>query len=312
MIVEKEKKFVSAVAYLYRDEEYIEKFCLTLYRVFDDNFDNYEFIFVNDGCGASSISNIKDFVVKNKIPTVAFIHMGVHQGIEFAMNAGVDLAVGDFVYEFDSLCVDYDQQLIIDTFRTALQGFDVVSAVPQGRVRISSRLFYAAFNRFSRSCYNLRTERFRVLSRRAINRVAALSKAILYRKAAYANSGLSIESLTYKPIITERVSSSDAFRSRKETAFNSFVLFTDFAYKVSMTLTILFLTLTFSGVIYTVVKYFGVHKPLEGWTTIMLMISGGFSGVFLILAFMIKYLSVIIELVLKKQKYLIQSVEKIT
>jgi len=142
--------------------------------------------------------------------------------------------------------------------------------------------------------------------------VGAFSKTISYRKAAYASSGLNIKALTYEPIISERVSNSDTFRLRKETAFDSLVIFTDFAYKVSLTLTIMLLALTISGIIYTLVQYFGIHKPLEGWTTLMLMVSGGLSGVFMILAFILKYLSVIIELVLKKQKYLVQAVEKIT
>jgi polyisoprenyl-phosphate glycosyltransferase len=312
VIVEKENKFVSAVAYLYRDEEQVEKFIRILYPVLNDHFAQYEIIFANDGCSAGSMARIKDFVLKNKVPAVSFVHMGFHQGIELAMNAGVDLAVGDFVYEFDSLAVDYNQQLIIDIYQNALQGFDVVSAVPRGRVSFSSRLFYAAFNRFSNSCGSLSTERFRILSRRAINRVGAFSKTISYRKAAYASSGLNIKALTYEPIISERVSNSDTFRLRKETAFDSLVIFTDFAYKVSLTLTIMLLSLTISGIIYTLVQYFGIHKPLEGWTTLMLMVSGGLSGVFMILAFILKYLSVIIELVLKKQKYLVQAVEKIT
>lgn len=312
MIAEKGKMFVSAVAYLYRDEEHVENFIRLLYRILDEHFDNYEIIFVNDGCSDSSIDRIKDFVLQHRIPAVAVVKMGFHQGIELAMNAGVNLAVGDFVYEFDSLAVDYNQQLIIDIFQTALQGFDVVSAVPRGRVSFSSRLFYTAFNRFSRSDHNLNTERFRLLSRRAINRVEALSKTFSYRKAAYANSGLSIKSITFEPVTSERVLSSDVFQSRKDTAFNSLILFTDLAYKISITLTIVLLSLTFSGIVYTLVQYFSIHKPLEGWTTLMLLISGGFSGVFMILAFILKYLSVIIELVLKKQKYLIQSIEKIT
>jgi polyisoprenyl-phosphate glycosyltransferase len=130
----KKNKFVSAVAYLYRDEEQVEKFIRILYPILNEHFDHYEIIFANDGCSADSVARIKDFVLKNKIPAVAFVHMGFHQGIELAMNAGVDLAVGDFVYEFDSLAVDYDQQLIIDIYQNALQGFDVVSAVPRGRI----------------------------------------------------------------------------------------------------------------------------------------------------------------------------------
>uniref|UniRef100_UPI00325FE826 hypothetical protein n=1 Tax=Clostridium sp. NkU-1 TaxID=1095009 RepID=UPI00325FE826 len=44
------------------------------------------------------------------------------------MNAGVDLAIGDFIYEFDNLLVEYDQDLIWKVYQRSLQGYDIVSA----------------------------------------------------------------------------------------------------------------------------------------------------------------------------------------
>ena len=44
------------------------------------------------------------------------------------MNAGVDLAIGDFVFEFDTVCMDYKTELLMQVYRRSLEGFDIVSA----------------------------------------------------------------------------------------------------------------------------------------------------------------------------------------
>ena len=53
-------------------------------------------------------------------------------------------------------------------------------------------------------------------------------------------------------------------------------------------------------------------NPVAGWTTTMLVMSFGFFGLFVILAFVLKYLSVILNMVFVQKQYVIESVQKIT
>lgn len=312
MVTNKEKNFISAVVYVHNNENLVDAFCNSLHSVLDNNFEKFEIIFVNDGCTDNSIKKIKDFASKNKNAVISIINMSIYQGIELAMNAGVDLAIGDFVFEFDSIAVDYEEQKIMEVYYHSLKGHDIVSASPKNSVYVTSKIFYAIFNRFSSAKYSLRTERFRILSRRAINRVQSLSKTISYRKAAYANSGLSIDCLFYKSTLKGKSFDKKNFQTRKETAFDTLIMFTDIAYKITMLLTTMLLIFTLLAGVYTLFIFIGDKKPIEGWTTTMILLSGGFSGVFLILAIIIKYLSILVELVLKKQKYLIKSIEKLS
>jgi dolichol-phosphate mannosyltransferase len=98
---------------------------------------------------------------------------------------------------------------------------------------------------------------------------------------------------------------------RQDTALSSLILFTDIAYKLSMLMTgIMILATVATGIYVIVVNILG--RPVAGFTTMMLVMTGCFFGVFAILAIIIKYLSVILDLVFKKQKYVIGSVEKVT
>ena len=313
IIENKEKNFISAVLYVNNNQEEIITFLIELYGVLNDNFEKFEIICVNDGSTDTSVIKIKEFASKIHNTILSIINMGNYQGVELSMNAGVDLSIGDFIFEFDNLYIDYPIDTIKDIYLHSLKGFDIVSASPKNPKKKSSKLFYSIYNRYSNNSNTLRTESFRILSRRAINRVHSISKTIPYRKALYANSGLKIDTVIYKQIESRNIKYSkqdDEFR--KSIAIDSLILFTDLSYKISLTLTIIMVAFTIFVGGYTIVIYAGNNKPIAGWTTTMLFLSVAFFGVFLVLAIIIKYLSILIDLVFKKQKYLIESIEKIT
>ena len=168
----------------------------------------------------------------------------------------------------------------------------------------SSRLFYRVFNANSRSAYALRTDAFRLVTRRAINRVHASSEHLPYRKAAYAASGLKMTDLTFSGRIVDKGA------GRFALAADSLALYTDAGFKVSVGIALAMLALALAELVYTVAVYATGH-PVAGWTTTMLVLTIGFAGVFAVLAIAVKYLSLLVDLVFKKQKYLIESVEKI-
>lgn len=97
-----------------------------------------------------------------------------------------------------------------------------------------------------------------------------------------------------------------------ELATDSLILFTNTIQKLSLYISMCFLGLTVAIGVYAWVSYFSAHKPVEGWTPLMLFLSLGFFGVFLILTVTLQYLAVILRLVFKKRQYLIESIEKIT
>ena len=313
MINGKEKNFISAVVYVHNHEKQVEAFLPMLYRELSDHFDQFEIICVDDVSTDGSIPAVKAFASKIDSCIVSIVHMSLFQGLELSMNAGVDLAIGDYVFEFDSTLADYDRSLIMRIYKEAQSGFDIVSAAPKGIKRKSSWLFYKIYNKNSKSIYPLRSEAFRILSRRAVNRVHSISKTVPYRKALYANCGLRLNAVFYEPEMSEAMPfSRQTDEQRRDLAADTFILFTDVAYKISLALSGILLMFTAFSAVYTCVTFFGQHRPVAGWTTTMLLLSGGFFGVFLLLTIVIKYLSMLVDLIFKRQKYLIESIEKLT
>ena len=59
----------------------------------------------------------------------------------------------------------------MEVYRRAVSGFDIVVACPEKHLQLSSKLFYSIMKKHSPISTSLQTERFRIVSRRALNRI---------------------------------------------------------------------------------------------------------------------------------------------
>ena len=189
----------------------------------------------------------------------------------------------------------------------------MVAAAPGRDVALTSRLFYAVYNLGSRNTHKLRQERFRIISRRAVNRVNQMNAYIPYRKAMYMNCGLRADTLVY-----ENKKKAGSARNREERstrsslALDTLIIFTNVLEKFSMLVSaILFsvMMIMFAWIVYSI---FSTVRPVEGWMSLMTLISFGFFMMSVMLTLIFKYLSVILNMSLKRQHYVIEGVEKLT
>ena len=291
---------ISVIVPVYQTEKFLRD-CVESVR--QQTFSDWELLLVNDGCTDDTVPALKAWAAEHLEAPLTVVNMSLRQGVEKAMNAGLDAAIGDFVFEFDRPAMGYDPDLIWQAYQKALTGFDVVTVCPS-RQRLTSSAFYRVFNKFSNSPYKLSTDAFRLVSRRAVNRVKAISDDLAYRKAAYAASGLACASLSF-----EGAAGADD-GPRLDKAVDSLALYTDAGYKLSLGISLGMMFLTLLALVYTV-AVFCLGQPIAGWTTTMLLLSAGLSGLFFILTIAVKYLNLLVRLTFKKQSYLIEGVEKL-
>lgn len=185
-----------------------------------------------------------------------------------------------------------------------------MSASPDKKQRFTSKLFYKVFNRFTDYPYQLGTERFRVLSRRVINRISSMNKSVPYRKALYANCGLKTANIRYQAVNVRGVKNDETERRyRTDLAVNSMILFTGLGYQFAVTMTVLMMLVAIAVAIYSAVVYL-FSTPVAGWTTTIFFMSFAFFGLFGILSIIIKYLQILVDLVFRRKKYSFESIEK--
>lgn len=309
---DKEKNFVSAVIYVHNAEKRIDEFLKTVIQILENHFEHSEIICVNDASTDRSLSKIKEACGMASTTSISVVEMSYFHGLELAMNAGVDLSIGDLVFEFDNIFLDFDPSVVMEVYRKSLSGYDIVSASPERRERISSRIFYKVFAHYSDLPYEMTTESFRVLSRRVINRISSTNRMIPYRKAVYANCGLKVSSVKYSVIADRDVKlNQKEKRYRSELAMDSLLLFTGMGYSFSKLMTIVMMFFSLFMVIYSIVIYITAN-PVAGWTTTILFLSMSFFGLFGILTAIIKYLQLLVDLVFKRKHYSFVSIEKLT
>lgn len=307
----KEKNFISAVLYLNSVESTasLEAFFQKLNETLSDNFNKYEIICVDDDSDPAYINCIKQNSASNT--SITILHMSHYQGIEISMNAGRNLAIGDFIIEFDECTWNFPDDMIMTVYRRCLQDIDIVTCSDTNKKLASSRLFYSVFNHFSDFKYPLKSDNFRILSRRSINRIQSLNRTVPYRKALYANSGLVMDNLEYTSRAQTTYSHSKKMRkTRRALASDSLLLFTNVGYKCSLGLSLLMVLIMILCAAYAIIIYLN-GIAIEGWTTTMLFLSFAFFGLFTILTIVIKYLSLLLNLSFKRNRYLYSNIEKL-
>ena len=310
----KEKNFVSCVLYLHNDSATVKDFLRSICAVMRDNFEKYEIVCVNDGCTDNTVEQIHSYLAEEgSTESVSLINLSFYQGVETAMNAGGDLAVGDFLFEFDCCNLDFDPELIMQVYRRSLEGYDVVAAAPRHGVPLTSKIFYALYNWSSHFRYRIRQERFRIVSRRAVNRVNQMNIYVPYRKAMYVNCGLKTDTIVYDNKDTTRRNRNREERgSRSGLAVDTLVIFTDVLEKFSMLVSVVlfaFLLTMFGWIVYSI---FSKVRPVEGWLSLMALMSFGFFMLSVLLTLIFKYLSIILNMSFKRQRYVVEGVEKLT
>lgn len=308
----KEKNFVSVVIYVHNAEQRIEHFLKMIIDVMENNFEHSEIICVNDSSEDDSPALIKKISQQAALTSVSIVNMSYFHGLELAMNAGRDMAIGDFVFEFDNTYSDFEPSVIMEVYRHMLKGYDIVSASADRRERLTSRLFYKVFDRYSATSCKMTTESFRVISRRMINRISSMNRMIPYRKAVYANCGLKTDVIKYmqvKDLMAAEDRKEKGFRTK--LAVDSLILFTEMGYSFAKIMTALMMLMSVFMTVYSAVIYITAH-PVAGWTTTILFLSVAFFGLFGILTIIIKYLQILVDLTFRRQYYSFESVEKLT
>lgn len=311
-IAKKEKKFISLVVYLHNEEQQIVPFLEQVLPIVDTYFEDFELVCVDDGCSDGTMELLKKYLDSHNHPVmVNIIHMSFHHGLESAMNAGRDLAIGDFVYEFDTVSIDYPVEYIRQAYDRLLEGYDIVAAGTGDHIRLTSRWFYSLYNKTSKGKGIIGPETFRIVSRRAINRIKSIGQYIPYRKAVYANCGLKMDVIYYQSMRRAGESRKSRTGERASLALDSFIYFTNVMERLSFTASCVFLLITVGMGIYILRDFLVGTSVVEGWLSTMTFLALGFFGVFALLTIVLKYLSVLLNLIFKQQRYLISDIEKV-
>jgi dolichol-phosphate mannosyltransferase len=231
---------------------------------------------------------------------------------EHAMLAGTELAIGDFVFEFESTRADFSWDIIDKLYEKSVSGFDIVYAYPKGNTKKKSKIFYWLLNKLTYLNIETATEKAKIISRKALNRVLLEKAKVRYRKVLYKHCGFPASFIEYEPIQKDFSENEITFFQKASLATDVFIVFSNIGTHIAMFFSFVSFILSASIGIYALTVYLTGQATISGWTTTMLFLSLGFSGIFLILTIMSKYISIMLSEQRKGQLYTIQNIDKIS
>ena len=307
----KEKNFVSIVLSFQNDEAVIGTFLQTVDAFLAGKFSAYEYIVVNNGSGDASGPIIRDIAGKLS-GSVTMLNLSYVHDRESAMFAGINLAIGDYIFEFDSLNISYEPEIIWRAYGKCLEGYDVVSTSPNKPIQMSSKIFYYYLSAITHNKMKLTTETFRIVSRRALNRILRSTGKMLYRKAMYNCSGFDVFNLKYEPLNKSDIGADIALSDKVRSGLDILVSFSEVGLSVAANICFVFSFILLFVIGYTFFSYFTKPDIQPGWTTMMLLVSTGFFGVFFVLTIMSKYLTSLLYELQDRPRYTYRSIEKLS
>lgn len=301
----KHQAFVSLVVYVHDEHPTVTSFLREADRVLHETFEIHEIVVVDDASTDRSAEAAAEVAPSLK-GSATVLELARHHGVEAGILAGLERAMGDFVFELETTLIDFDPRLVRQLFEVSSTGIDIVAAGSDTGSR-RSRWFYRILNRYGNLGVQLASEQVRLVSRRALNAMLGLKEKVRYRKALYALTGFPYQRLTYQfgPSAkgTER-------RLKRETiglAFDVLLSFSSFGLRVGHWLSLAFTAFSVLVILYSIGVYLFLDNVVSGWTTLMIVLSLGLAGLFLILGIIGEYLARILVEVRGRPLYAIRS-----
>lgn len=285
----KYKTFVSVVLYVRDEGEAVGRFIAQVGPWLEQHFSLYEIVVVDDASTSDVLPVIAETAAQHQVNMVA-VQLSRRHGVEAGIKAGLDRAMGDWVFELESARIDFSPSLFGDMYLIGSQGFDIVTASgDQGPLR--SRLFYRFVNHYANLDTPLRTERVRLTSRRTINAMLAMREKVRYRKALYAVLGHRHHHLRYERTVSASRPGRQLDRETSSLAFDILLSFSGFGLRLAHRMSIAFGAFSVAVTCYAFVVFLLKSNVIQGWTTLTVLVSAGFAGLFLILGILGEYLA---------------------
>lgn len=299
----KEKPFISVVIYFKNDENIVTSTLSALYHLLTNHFEKWELILVDDCSEDKTYCKLVE-TIKNFSGSVSILRLSRPHGKEMALFAGLDKSVGDFVYELETAIIDYEITLLLEMFMHSKKGHDIVTLSPTKKENFFSKIFYKLFNANSILPVTITTQRVALMSRRALNNLLSITERIRYRKALLTILGLNSMQIYFSPINGD-FKVKESLSERFVTALFLLLTYTNLGLKLSITSAIFFLVFSIAVCIYTLISFFILKNTVSGWTSIILLTTFSFSGLFLLQTIIVQYLSKINQEIVRLPYYVI-------
>lgn len=284
---------LSIIISVYNEEESLPIFYKEIRPVLNELQIEYELLFIDDGSSDLSIEKLKEIQLKDD--RVKIIRFSRNFGHESAMLAGIDHCTGDA-----AICMDADLQhpprSIVDIWLKFQEGYDVINMVRVDRNdggwirKTTSKAFYSITNKMLNSKLEPNASDFFLISKRVVK---LLQKN--YRERTRFIRGfiqiIGYHRTTLPFTAPKRVAGESKYSFFKllTLSFSAISTLSKVPLKLGLWSGLISGLFSIIVAIYSLIMWF-IDKPVGGYTTLVILISGLFCVNFIVLGIIGEYI----------------------
>ncbi len=269
---------LSLVIPCYNEEGNVQKFYDETIETFNNNVDNYEFIFVDDGSTDKTYHNLKKLYESHPESDIQVLSLSRNFGKEAAIYAGLNNATGDLICLIDA---DLQQhpRVVLKMLEVMKSNDETDCVAAYQEIRHESKLmccfksmFYKIINKTSHSEFKNGASDFRLMKRKVADAIIQVGEYHRFSKGIFGFVGFKTEYIPYTA--EQRHSGSTKWGMKKlfSYALDGLISYTTFPLRLA---TYLGLTSAFLSVIYIIAVIieklaFGIAVP--GYATIIVLV----------------------------------------
>lgn len=286
---------LSIIAPMYNEEVVIETYLEKTLEVLTRHFQSFELILIDDGSTDHTVSRCLSYIKAN--PSIRLISFSRNYGHEIASTAGLEHATGDFVVLMDT-DLQHPPELIPGMVEKAGEGYDVVCALRMNRdheswfKKITAKLFYGLSRKMTGFELNGNTGNFRLLSRKVVDSLNKMKESNRHLIMMFAYVGYKTATISFH--CPPRFAGKTKYSIRKLIilSLDSIIGFSSRPLRVMSLFSVMIsiIMMLYAGFI-LIQKLFTHQQLADGMASIIFLIAGLFSMLFLFLAIISEYIS---------------------
>ncbi|HVT61893.1 MAG TPA: glycosyltransferase family 2 protein [Legionellaceae bacterium] len=286
---------LSIVAPMFNEEAIIGRYLKETLDVLKNHFQHYELILIDDGSTDHTVAQCEPFI--KQYPEIRLLSFSRNYGHEIASTAGLEHANGDLIILMDT-DLQHPPALIPELVQKAQEGYDVVCAVRTNRdheswlKKTTAKWFYRLSRHMTGFDLNDGSGNFRLLNRKVVDSLNKMKESNRHLVMMFAYIGFKTAYIDYH--CPPRMAGKTKYNLAKLIALSldSIIGFSSRPLRLMSVFSVLVSIVMMGYAGFILIQKLFTHQQLaDGMASIIFLISGLFSLLFLFLAIISEYIS---------------------
>ena len=301
------KKKICIIVPCYNEEENLNLFFKKIQNVIKEINLDYNVIFIDDGSSDETWNIINKFSENDS--NITSLKLSKNFGHQAALKAGFDYATGDFVLSLDADHQDPPELLVKMIEKMTNEKLNIVYAQREVNQegflkKFSSYLFYFIFNKICKINILQQVSDFRLIDSKVLVQLKNNNEHDLFYRGLIPWMGFKHGIVKFKRENRKHGKSGWSLMKMIDFGLTGIFNFSNLPMRISFIVTILMILLFLILSLYALLSYLS-GSTIQGWTSIILVLSFLNIGIFFILGLISEYVGRIYYEIKKRPNYIV-------